>query len=341
MNASPISHPRTASRVLVAGAGSIGLRHARLWREVPGVQVGICDSNPEFLARARPELCGAETWTDFSSALEWRPDIAVVAVPHHLHAELTCAAFEAGADVLCEKPMSLDVAESLKMAAAASENGRVLRVGFVNRFHPGLVRLKHLMETKALGCVLHSRYEVGSYETLVNSRSRYQSALPGALVMDYVHGIDLLLWLLGEIPCGVYAKGIQGGDFEFSSSPNLCEAVFDYKASMLASMQLDYAIGPLRHTTEVIGDRAAVKVDLIHGKISIRDRLQDTITQEVVSLERDDLFRAQIQDFLDIRAAKPGKGCSPQEGIQTTAVMQSVLTALGTQERIPISKGKL
>jgi len=43
------------SRVLVAGAGSIGLRHARLWRELPGVKVGVCDPSPAALQEAKAQ----------------------------------------------------------------------------------------------------------------------------------------------------------------------------------------------------------------------------------------------------------------------------------------------
>lgn len=323
-------------RLVVAGAGSIGLRHARLWRELTGVEVGVCDPNESALKAAGKELAGIETWQDFSDALAWGPDVVVVATPHALHADLTCQALQSGADVLCEKPMSMDHRSANRMAKAAAETRRLLKIGFVNRFHPGLRKLKGLGEEGSLGQMLTIRYTAGAYETLPNSRSRYQVDLPGALIMDYAHGIDLILWLSGRRPSGVYVRGIAGGNFPLSSSPNVCEVLFDYGDPFLASMQLDYAVAPVRASVDVIGDAATATVDLISGSFALRQRAENRTTNEIIPFERDDLFRDQIRDFLSARSGQPGIGCGAQEGVDSTVLMESVLASLAKQARISI-----
>jgi len=323
------------ARVLVAGAGSIGLRHARLWRELTGVEVGICDPTGSTLEAARQELAGIQTWSNFSDALALGPEVVVVATPHSSHAELTCQSLESGADVLCEKPMSMDSASSQEMQIAAEKTGRTLRVGFVNRFHPGLKKLKEMWSAGVLGQALHIQYTVGAYETLPNSRSRYQSKLPGSLVMDYVHGLDLILWLGEMSPAGIYARGVEGGTFPLSSSPNLCNAILDYPTPFLAGIHLDYAVGPTRASIEVIGDKASAGSGLLNGSFWLRERESGTAIEESLPFDRDDMFREQIQDFLLSRSGGKSIGCTPAEGCVSTELMEVFLQSLKEQRRIP------
>jgi len=326
------------SKVLVAGAGSIGLRHARLWAELPGVEVSVCDSSAEAIEQAKDKLPEITYWSDFEKALSSGPEVVVVATPHGSHASLSCRAMQAGADVLCEKPMSLDLASSREMESAAAATGRIFRVGFVNRFHPGLKKLKKMWMGGLLGQPMHIQYTVGAYETLPNSRSRYQSTLPGALVMDYVHGLDLILWLGGMHPAGIYARGVQGGAFPLSSPPNLCNAILDYNTAFLAGIHLDYAMGPTRANIEVIGDLASAGSGLLDGSFWIRERERDRTTEQQLRFERDDMFREQIQDFLVARSGGEGAGCTAAEGCVSTELMEVFLQSLRENQRIPISQ---
>ena len=147
---------------------------------------------------------GCRPMAPFDEALRTRPEMVVIATPHDLHCAQTVQALEQGIHVLCEKPMSDRLEDARTMLAAGERarqrSGAVLSVGFMLHFHPLLARLKQLVEDGTLGTVLQVHYSVGSYITLVNSRSRYQAALEGALLLDYAHQPDFIHWLLGEKP---------------------------------------------------------------------------------------------------------------------------------------------
>jgi predicted dehydrogenase len=322
------------AKVVVVGAGSIGQRHARLWREWPGVQVALCDSDEANLEVACQALPGTLGYRDLSEALSWEPGAVIVATPHQTHTTVSCRAMEAGADVLCEKPMSTSLDESRRMTAVAGSTGRVLRIGFSLRFHPAVTRLRALCEGGRLGTLMHMRYCVGAYETLSNSRSRYQSQLFGALVMDYVHGLDLILWLGARHPSGVYARGIEGGQFPFTSCPNVCCAVLDFDQDRLAEIHMDYATAPSRNSLEIIGDQASVSADLITGAVTIWDRATAQLSEERPLFERDDMFRAQIRDFSAARLGRRGLGCTAEEGCHSTALMEGMLSSLQSGTRV-------
>src|SRR5690606_41512827 len=92
-------------RVGVAGVGSLGFRHARILREIPGVElVGIHDIDPERLAEVSATL-GAAAFGEMYPLLD-AVDALVVAVPTTAHEDVTSAALERGVSVLVAQPIA-------------------------------------------------------------------------------------------------------------------------------------------------------------------------------------------------------------------------------------------
>lgn len=315
-------------KVLVVGTGSIGLRHARLCAERDDLEVGCCDSRQAGLDEARSTLGDVACWTRLDEALAAKPDIAIVATPHEHHEAVAVAAMKAGAHVLCEKPMSHSAEAAAHMLRVQQETGRVLRIGYNMHFHPAMRRLKQLADDGTLGTPALARYVVGSYFTLECSRSRHQRDLFGAIIMDYAHGLDLLLWLLKRRPLGVYARGIQAGNVELTSNPNVVSSIFDYDAPLLAEVQINYLAKPQSDLVEIIGDEAMASVVMGASEITVRHRAKDTMTRETLPYERDDMYRAQIQGLLDTIEGKPADMTDGILGASSVALADGVLKSL-------------
>jgi predicted dehydrogenase len=119
-------------RVAFFGAGTIVQRgHIPSFQRIANVEtVAICDVN---LARAQSvadESHIPHVYSDYQTLLtEIQPDIVVVATPNIFHKPMTLDALEAGAHVLCEKPLALTYADAKLMMDKAAEVGRVLNVG--------------------------------------------------------------------------------------------------------------------------------------------------------------------------------------------------------------------
>lgn len=320
-------------KVLVVGTGSIGLRHARLCKERSDLIVGCCDSRQAGLDEARETLGDVECWNSLDAALSAKPDIVVVATPHEHHEPVAVAAMKAGAHVLCEKPMSHSAEAAAHMQRVQQETGRVLRVGYNMHFHPVMRRLKQLVDAGTLGTPALARYVVGSYFTLECSRSRHQRDLFGAIIMDYAHGLDLLLWLLKRKPLGVYARGIQAGNVELTSNPNVMSSIFDYDVPLLAEVQINYLTKPQSDLVEVIGDEAMASVVISTCEVTVRHRAKDTTTRETLPYERDDMYRAQIQGLLDTIDGKPVDMTDGILGASSVALADAVLKSLRTGTR--------
>lgn len=289
-------------RMLVVGLGSIGKRHARLLSARGDLDVQVCEPSPAVLEGAKAELGPLTAHTLLEAGLAAKPEMVLIATPHHLHAAQSIESFKAGAHVLCEKPICVDAAEAKRMIDASRVYGKTLCVGFHLHFQAGILRMKEIIDSGMIGEVAHVHCRVGSFITLRNSLSRYQASLKGALVLDYAHQPDLLLWLLKDLPAGVTMTGLQAGLHEggmpHTSNPNVVALTLDYARPVLATVHLNYMQMPQRHEYEVVGDKGWVLFDIDSGLLRIGLRATEKETQERVSSERDDAYRAEHEAFI-------------------------------------------
>ena len=182
-------------RAAVVGTGEFGRNHARVYRELEGVElVGVFDENAERAAAAAQEF----QTTAFSSLeeLRGRLDAASVAVPTVAHAKVGCRLLEMGLDVLVEKPMAANLAEADALLAVANKNGRILQVGHVERFNPAVTAVEPILNRPLF-------FEV----------HRLGVFTPRSLDVDVIydlmiHDLDILLALVNEPVVEVKAVGI-------------------------------------------------------------------------------------------------------------------------------------
>lgn len=182
-------------RVAVVGTGEFGRNHARVYRELDGVElVGVFDENQDCAAAVAEEY-QTQVFKGFDELRE-RADAASVAVPTVSHAEVGCRLLEMGLDVLVEKPMAVNVVEADALLRAAKKNGRILQVGHVERFNPAVVAVEAILNRPLF-------FEV----------HRLGVFTPRSLDVDVIydlmiHDLDILLALVGEPVTEVKAVGI-------------------------------------------------------------------------------------------------------------------------------------
>ena len=324
-------------RIVVVGCGSIGRRHARVLSCRDDVAVELCEPQRGHLDVALAEVGDVRTHDDFRTMMGSRPDMVVIATPQGLHADQTAAALDAGVHVLCEKPMADTVANSRRMQAAA-ENGPVLNIGFMLHFHPAFIRIKDLIGTGRLGRVLHVHWHIGTYRTLLNSISRHQANVPGAILLDYAHQPDLLRWWLGKMPAAVYASGFRAGDFRLDSDPNVLALTLEYDEPLLATINLNYVQHPERAECEVIGDQGWARCDLHSGQLELGSRADESRSKERFGVEKDDMIAAEHQAFFDAIDGKRGPESPPEDAIASMYVIEAAIASWREGRRVEIDQ---
>lgn len=181
--------------------------------------VALCDSNPERLSRAaraatRPGTNGPATYSaeEFDALIaQQKPDTIVVTTPDFLHADYITRAFEAGCDVICEKPMTIDLRSLKAITEAQRRTGKQVTVTFNYRYSPARTQIKELLQAGTIGEI--TAVDFRWYLDRVHGADyfrrwhRQKANSGGLLVHKSTHHFDLLNWWLGSVPTDVYATG--------------------------------------------------------------------------------------------------------------------------------------
>ncbi|MBI4164115.1 MAG: Gfo/Idh/MocA family oxidoreductase [Acidobacteria bacterium] len=181
--------------VAVIGVGEHGKKHAKEFQLVAGAElVGVYDLRPERTLEVASEL-GVRAFATLDEALGAARAVSIV-IPTSGHAEVARAAFERGVDVLLEKPITRTVEEADEVIALAAARGRILQVGHVERFNPGVVAAQAITR-RPLFFEIH---RLGVFSP---------RSLDVDVVFDLmIHDLDLVLWLAGSEVSDVRAVGL-------------------------------------------------------------------------------------------------------------------------------------
>ncbi|MBQ7089617.1 MAG: Gfo/Idh/MocA family oxidoreductase, partial [Clostridia bacterium] len=125
-------------------------------------------------------------------------DVIHVCTPNRSHSEISCASLYAGKDVLCEKPMAINVAEAKAMVEAAEKTGKTLSIGYQNRFAAQPQYIKAEAEDGFFGDIYYARAyavrrrAVPTWGVFLNE---YEQG-GGPLIDIGTHALDLTLWTM-------------------------------------------------------------------------------------------------------------------------------------------------
>jgi len=201
-------------KVAVIGLG-MGRGHARAAAENPKADlVAVCDIDKARLAQYAAEFDCAG-YRDYGKMLrEQKPDIVSVSLPNVLHKPATIAALDAGAHVICEKPMAMNTREAEQMLAAARKKRKKLMINFSYRFTGEAKALKKVVDAGTVGDIYYARtgwHRTRGIPKLGGWFARKKFSGGGPLIDLGVHRIDLAMWLMGDpkpltISAGTYDR---------------------------------------------------------------------------------------------------------------------------------------
>ena len=191
------------TRVAIIGCGGIanGKHMPSLSRVEDCEMVAFCDI-VEWKAVAAAKKFGTENalvYTDYKKLLsEVKPDVVHVLTPNRLHAPITIAALEAGAHVMCEKPMAATAADARAMLETARRTGKLLTIGYQNRHRPDSLFMKAECEAGTFGEIYYAkatalrRRAVPTWGVFLDE----QMQGGGSLIDIGTHALDLTLWMM-------------------------------------------------------------------------------------------------------------------------------------------------
>jgi predicted dehydrogenase len=205
-------------RAGVVGVGRLGRIHARIYRELDGVDlVAVADTDPARAAAVAAEFDA--DWTGDPLGLIGRVDAVSVATPTASHVDVGSAYLARGVHVLMEKPIARTVAEADRLLAAAAGRAR-LQVGHVERFNPALMAAE-----KVIGVPLF-------IEVHRLSPFSFRSSDIDVVLDLMIHDIDILCHLVKSPLERVDAVGVQ----LVSGSEDIANARFVFRNGCVANV---------------------------------------------------------------------------------------------------------
>lgn len=190
-------------RFALVGCGRISARHAEHILNT-GELVAVCDIVPEK-ADNFAEKFKTKAYYSLEDLLRNEHDqidIISICTPNGLHAEHAISSLEAGVNVLCEKPMAINVYDCGEMIKSAERNNKRLFIVKQNRFNPPVAAVKKAIDAGVLGKILSVQLNCfwnRNPEYYFNSWKGTKSLDGGTLFTQFSHFIDLLYWMFGDV----------------------------------------------------------------------------------------------------------------------------------------------
>lgn len=257
------------TNVSIIGAGNIARAHLSALKDSErGRVVGIYDADP---ARAQQRAAEFDVprvyqcWEDLLSD----PNVRVVAVlvPPDLHAHYTIEALDAGKDVLCEKPLGVDVAECDAMIAAARRAGRRLFPVQNRIYSPAYEAARELIQSGALGAVFLAQTTGFEGPSTVSRSPWLRDARPGngVLMAQAVHPAYTLRWMLGDVE-SVSCRFCRRKVVEMTEE-DTAVVTLQFTSGVLAEMTATFGLtnGPFDHGIWVFGSEGYLEIHNQYG----------------------------------------------------------------------------
>ena len=250
-------------RVGQAGLGPWGKNLARNFDDLADL-AWLCEARPDRLAEAESRFPQARLTGSFEEMLaDDALEAVVVATDVPTHYPLAKQALEAGKNVFVEKPPAMRAAEIDELIRLAAERDLVLMPGHLLLYHPGVQKLKELVDARELGevlCVYGNRQNLG----IVRSHEN-------ALWSLGVHDLSVILYLLDEEPEEAVALGRA---FLQEGVEDVVFCYLRFPSGKIAHMHLSW-LDPhkMRKITVVGREKMAVFDDMeLDRKVTVYDK---------------------------------------------------------------------
>ena len=319
--------------VLVVGAGSIGERHARCFGSTGRVDVSLCDVDSKKCREVAERCQVSQSFVSWDDALASDPAAIVIATPADFHIPMARNAVLNGCHVLIT-----GVAELQDLVA---ERGAFVSVAYVLRCHPTLAAMRSVLHSGRFGKPLQAVLVAGQHFPFYRPayRQTYYTRHDtggGAIQDSLTHWINAVEWLVGPVDRLV-------GDAEHLALEGVTVEdtvqVLTRHGDVLGCFQLNQHQAPNESTLTVICERGTIRFETHNNgwrwMVEPGDVWHD---EDVRVIERDAMFVAQANHFLDILEGQASPACTLAEAAQTLRVNLAILESVRSHSWQTISK---
>ena len=324
-----------ALRAGLLGVGMMGRHHARVLRELDGVElVAIADpaGDPHGVAGDLAIL------PDIDALITEGIDIAVVAVPTRFHEAAALKLADAGVHTLVEKPIADSVEAGQRMVDAFAAAGLVGAVGHIERFNPALQELRRRIEAGDLG---------GVYQVTTRRQGPFPSRIADVGVAKDLasHDVDLTAWVVQSVYERVFAQTA----FKSGREHEDMITITGRTASGVIVNNIVNWLSPMKErVTVVTGEKGAFVADTSTGDLTFYANGTIPLEWESVSSFRGvsegdvtrfafakrEPLRVEHEAFRDAVLGEETDVVTMEQGLRTLAVVEASLESARSGESV-------
>lgn len=338
-------------RLAVAGAGAIGRMHMERARLHPDCEV-IAVADPSATAQSVAQEHGARWFSTIDAMLDAeKPDGVIVATPNATHVEAGLACIERAMAVLIEKPIA-DTVEQARILVDAAAQARVpLLVGHHRRHSPILRRAREIVASGRIGRAVSANalatfYKPHPYFDIDWRRK----AGGGPVLINLIHDIDMMRFLLGEIVevQALTSNAVRGFEVEDTAAvllrfENGALGTLTVSDCAVSPWNWDLAAGEAAHyprqsvnTHFISGTDASLALPQLDvWEYRAAKGWHDPLTAERTAPHAGDPYHEQLRHFAAVIDGKETPLCSGDDGARTLAATLAVHRS--ARERAPVA----
>lgn len=322
-------------RAGLLGVGMMGRHHARVLRELPGVDlVAIADpgGDPHGVAGELAIL------PDVDAMIAAGIDMAVVAIPTRFHYDAAMKLAEAGVHTLVEKPIAQTVEQGREMAEVFEARGLVGAVGHIERFNPALQELRRRIATGDLGEV---------YQIATRRQGPFPARIADVGVVKDLgsHDVDLTAWVAQSEYASIAAQTLHKSGREYE---DMVLATGRLQNGVLVSHVVNWLSPMKERVTIVTGEHGAFVADTSTGDLTFFRNGTVATEWEAVSAFRGvsegdmtrfafakrEPLRVEHEAFRDAVLGVRSDVVTMREGLRTLVVVEGAIESARTGNAI-------
>ena len=280
--------PKKTIRVGVVGVGSLGQHHARIYSELPGVElVGVYDASPKtasaVAARHQTRAC------DSLEELACNIDAASVAVPTTLHRDVASVLLKAGVHLLIEKPIAATTAEAEEIVALAQKQDLILQVGHIERFNPVM---KFLEEASPKPRFIEA-HRLASYPP--PREGLHPRGTEVSVILDLmIHDIEIILHLVNSRVKDIHAVGVP----VLSPTEDIANVRLLFESGCVANITASRISSERMRKIRVFSEDAYISLDYQNQAGKMFRREGGGIVPVEVPIEKGDQLTLELESFI-------------------------------------------
>ncbi|MFG0260839.1 MAG: Gfo/Idh/MocA family protein [Novipirellula sp. JB048] len=314
----PVPH-----HVIVIGAGSIGHRHIRCFRETQRTAVSFIEPRQEVRREIESLYPEVRSFASLDEVSQWNQfDAAVIATTAPQHLTHAAAMLARGLNVLIEKPLAVDLAEAEAFLPMANEAGKIVAVAYVYRANPLLIQMREAIRSgeygRPLELIVYGGQHFPTYRPAYRETYYHSHQTGGGAIQDALtHLFNAGLWLVGPME-----KIVVDADHQILAGVQVEDTVHvlaRHRDGVMASYVLNQHQPANEMTLTVVCERGQIRLENHHGRLSVCTA-PDTAWREFplpAPLPRDAVFIRQADSFLDAIEGKAAPLCDLRDGLQT------------------------